>query len=48
MGVKLYLEHEDVLARNDIFHSALLNAEERQRLFDIFISKCDWHSIYFK
>lgn len=48
MGAALFLEYEDVLGREEIFRKARLNAMDRELLFNVFISKCEWRSIYFK
>jgi predicted nucleic acid-binding protein len=48
MGASLFLEYEDVLARDTLFRSARLNEAERQLLRDVFVNKCDWHPIYFR
>jgi putative PIN family toxin of toxin-antitoxin system len=42
----LYLEYEDVLYRQEIFHRARLTATERETLFDIFLGKCTLIDIY--
>ncbi|WP_206607257.1 putative toxin-antitoxin system toxin component, PIN family [Rhizobium tubonense] len=48
MGAALFLEYEDVLARDDLFERARLNFAERQLLFNVFISRCEWCAVYFK
>ncbi|WFU10669.1 putative toxin-antitoxin system toxin component, PIN family [Rhizobium sp. CB3090] len=47
MGAKLFLEYEDVLARGALFANARLSEPERQLLFNVFVSKCEWCPIYF-
>lgn len=48
IGKALYLEYEDVIARDDIFRRARLNVAERNTLFDIFLGKCVRPDVYFK
>ncbi|MCM2476955.1 putative toxin-antitoxin system toxin component, PIN family [Rhizobium sp. CG5] len=48
IGKALYLEYEDVIARDDIFRRARLNLAERNALFDIFLGKCDRPDVYFR
>ena len=47
MGSALFLEYEDVLSRRELFAGARLDADERNLLLDVFLSKCRWHAIYF-
>ncbi|MGV8936830.1 MAG: putative toxin-antitoxin system toxin component, PIN family [Allorhizobium sp.] len=47
MSTALYLEFEDVLARDMIFHRGRLNPQERDALFDIFLGKCLFPKIHF-
>jgi predicted nucleic acid-binding protein len=48
MGAALFLEYEDVLARDNLFARARLNFAERQLLFNVFVSKCDRCAVYFR
>lgn len=47
MGVSLFAEYEDVLARRDLFDKSRLTVRERSELFDIFVARCDWTRVYF-
>ncbi len=47
MGTTLYMEYCDVCSRDKIFKNAALNKDERYKLFDAFISVCDWVSVYY-
>jgi predicted nucleic acid-binding protein len=47
MGDKLFNEFEDVLRRGEVFQNCALGAEEREELFDAFLSMCDWVSIFY-
>ncbi|MEQ1536815.1 MAG: putative toxin-antitoxin system toxin component, PIN family [Burkholderiaceae bacterium] len=47
MGEALFSEHEDVLARSELFENGRLNQAERSELFDIYIAQTDWVRIYF-
>ena len=48
MGNALYAEYEDVLARAQLFATCRLSASERDELFDIFASRCEWVRVYFR
>ncbi|MCP5372152.1 MAG: putative toxin-antitoxin system toxin component, PIN family [Hyphomicrobiales bacterium] len=47
MGAALFAEYEDVLARQDLFATCEVDAQERDELFDAFLNACRWVSIYF-
>jgi putative PIN family toxin of toxin-antitoxin system len=47
MGEALFSEHEDVLARSELFENCCLSQAERTELFDIYIAQTDWVRIYF-
>jgi predicted nucleic acid-binding protein len=47
MGESLFSEHEDVLARSELFENCRLNQAERSELFDIYIAQTEWVRIYF-
>ena len=38
----LFLEYEDVLGREALFRKSPLSRVERQRLFEAFVSVCEW------
>ena len=42
MGNALFAEYEGVLARSDLFDGCLLGPEDRDGLFDAFLSACSW------
>ena len=48
MSATLFLEYDDVLNRPELFKAARLDAFERARLFDIFVSKCIFIDVYYK
>jgi uncharacterized protein len=47
MGAALLSEYEDVLARENLFRTSRLNAQERSTLLDLFLSHCEWQKIYY-
>lgn len=47
MGTALFAEYEDVLARGKLFEGCKLNVKERNELFDVFLSFCEWTRIYY-
>ena len=47
VGQALFLEYEDVLGRDDLFRNAPLSARERRRLFEAFLSACQWVQVYY-
>ena len=47
MGAALLAEYEDVLGRDELFKRNRLDADERDELLDIFLSRCIWTRIYF-
>lgn len=47
MGNALYLEFEAVLGRSSLFQHSVLSEEEREELFDAFLSVCKWVPIYY-
>ncbi len=47
LGQALFLEYEDVLGREELFRKSPLSTPERQRLFEAFLSVCEWAQIYF-
>lgn len=48
MGNSLFAEYEDVLARASLFQKSRLTAMEREELFDIFLSGCEWVRVYYQ
>jgi predicted nucleic acid-binding protein len=40
-------EYEDVLGRDALFAGSRLTAAERAELLDIFLSRCQWGTVYF-
>ena len=47
IGSTLFLEYEDLLARQDLYRKSLLNADERRELFAAFLSVCEWVQVYY-
>jgi putative PIN family toxin of toxin-antitoxin system len=47
MGQALLSEYEDLLGRTELFRNSLLSARERMRLFEAFLSMCEWVRIYY-
>ncbi|MFM2120355.1 MAG: hypothetical protein RL722_1823 [Pseudomonadota bacterium] len=47
MGAALFAEYEDVLQRDHWARASPLNSAERERLFEIFLSRCRWTRVYF-
>lgn len=47
MGSALFLEFEDVMAREALFEGCRLNPGQREELLDIFLASCKWIKTYF-
>jgi putative PIN family toxin of toxin-antitoxin system len=47
MGQALLSEYEDLMGRRQLFRNSLLSARERNRLFEAFLSVCEWVQIYY-
>lgn len=47
MGAALFSEYEDVLGRERLFLKCRLSSAERDEVFDIFLSRCQWTRIYY-
>ena len=47
VGHTLFLEYEDVLGREALLRKSPLSRAERQRLFEAFLSVCEWAHVYF-
>ncbi|MBZ5619724.1 MAG: PIN domain-containing protein [Acidobacteriia bacterium] len=47
VGEALFLEYEDVLAREAIFRKSPLAHAERRQLFEAFLSVCEWVHVYY-
>ena len=47
MGNALFSEYEDVLGRAALFTKCRLSVAEREELFDVFLSVCEWTRIYY-
>lgn len=47
IGQTLFLEYEDVLSRQSLFDRSPLSREEREELFDAFLSVSEWVQIYY-
>ncbi len=46
MRTALFLEYEAVLSRAHLFADCRLNPDERDALFNAFLSVCQWQSVY--
>lgn len=47
VGQTLFLEYEEVLGRESLFRKSPLSAVERMRLFESFLSVCEWVEVYY-
>lgn len=47
MGVALFTEFEDVLAREALWQGALLDAGQRSSVLDAFLNRCRWVEVFF-
>lgn len=47
LGTALFCEYEDVMGRADLFRRSRLDPQEREVLFDAFLSRCVWVRVYF-
>jgi len=47
VGHTLFLEYEQVLGRRHLFGKSPLDTSERQRLFEAFLSVCEWIQVYY-
>jgi len=47
IGQALFCEYEDVLGRKELFRDSLLSSPDRQRLFEAFLSVCEWVHVYY-
>lgn len=47
MGNTLFREHEEILQRIKLFENCILDNSERNKLFDAFLSVCQWVSVYY-
>lgn len=47
MGTALFLEYESVLARDSLFDNCRLDRDQRDTLFDAFLSVCQWQVVYY-
>ncbi|MBC8126602.1 MAG: putative toxin-antitoxin system toxin component, PIN family [Gloeobacteraceae cyanobacterium ES-bin-144] len=47
MGAALFHEYEDLLGRSDLMSQGPLSGEQRQSLFEAFLSVADWIKVYF-
>ena len=48
MGEALFRDYEDLLQREHIFASCVLDKDERNLLLDAFLSTCEWVTIYYR
>jgi len=47
MGNTLFREYEELLQRKKLFKHCILDNSERDKLFDAFLSVCQWVSVYY-
>jgi putative PIN family toxin of toxin-antitoxin system len=47
MGAALLAEHEDVVARKELFKKCRLSLREREELLDAYLSTCIWIRVYY-
>lgn len=47
MGNALLAEFEGLMKRDALFKDGPLSMKERQTIFDAFLSRCDWVSVYY-
>jgi putative PIN family toxin of toxin-antitoxin system len=47
IGETLFLEYEDVMGRQKLFHTSPLSKMERQQLLEAFLSVCEWVHVYY-
>ena len=47
MGAALFHEYEDLLGRSELMAKGILSAQERQTLFEAFLSVAVWIKVYF-
>lgn len=47
IGTALFLEYESVLTRAHLFANCRLNSDERDALFNAFLSVCQWQPVYY-
>lgn len=47
MGAALFAEYESLLSRGPLFERCLLDAQQRDALFNAFLSVCRWTNIYY-
>ncbi len=47
MGAALFAEYEDVMGRSALFKGCRLEPVEREELFEVFLSCCEWTRVYY-
>jgi len=47
MGQALFVEHEAVLSRANLFEESVISEEERRTLWASFASRCRWVRVYY-
>ncbi len=48
MGEALYLEYQDLIARDDLFENSMLARQEREDFLDDYCSICRWVDIHYR
>jgi predicted nucleic acid-binding protein len=47
MGAAIFHEYEDVTSRSELMGKSPVRLEDRQTLFEAFLSVCEWVKVYF-
>ncbi len=47
IGAALFVEYEDVLNRDALFEKSILNKQEREQVFNGFLSVCKWCEVFY-
>jgi predicted nucleic acid-binding protein len=47
MGQAIFLEYEQMLSREGLFHKSPLSLRERRQLLEDFMSVCEWVQVFF-
>lgn len=47
IGAALFAEYEDVLSREALFEKSVLNKQEREQVFNGFLSVCKWCEVFY-
>lgn len=47
VGAALLAEYEDVIGRSELFESSVLSADEREVVFNAYLSRCRWVEVFY-